>query len=140
MAKPPSLSQDAAPVAREVHRRMVELGLSQKALSTSAGLNETYVRDLYKGKSRNPTTDKLSALAMALGCRIEDLTHPRRPGRDEHRGQGPNHLSELAIIQMWRTLSPSGKEAAIMALAKLLRNPASNVLNPPDDVKTDNSG
>lgn len=99
---------------------MVSLGLTQKALAMLAGVNETYVRDLYKGKSRNPTTGKLAAIARALGCRLEDLTDPRRPGLGEQAGQDSEHLSELAVVGLWRRLSPRSKREAIVKLLELI--------------------
>ena len=65
---------DVGRVAREVTKRMKERGLNPKSLSKRAGLNETFVRDLTKGKSRNPRADSLNKLATALECHISDLT------------------------------------------------------------------
>lgn len=66
---------DVGRVAREVTRRMKALGLNPKSLSKKAGLNQTFVRDLSKGKSRNPRADSLDKLATALGCTVSDLTN-----------------------------------------------------------------
>lgn len=65
---------DQGTVAKEVTRRMKALGLNAKSLSKRAGLNETFVRDLSQGKSRNPRADSLDKLATALGCTVSDLT------------------------------------------------------------------
>nr|WP_314075043.1 helix-turn-helix domain-containing protein [uncultured Roseococcus sp.] len=65
-------------VAKEVERRMLLLGMQQKHLARAAGLNETYVRDLIKGKSKNPRNDHLARLAEALGCTVADLMAPPR--------------------------------------------------------------
>lgn len=65
---------DQGRVAQEVTRRMRELGLNPKKLSKRAGLNETFVRDLSQGKSRNPRADSLGKLATALDCTVSDLT------------------------------------------------------------------
>src|SRR5689334_7649933 len=67
------LPQDATPLAHQVHKRMMELGISQKALALRAGLNQTYVRDLFTGHTRNPKYAHLEKLAQALGCEIADL-------------------------------------------------------------------
>jgi transcriptional regulator with XRE-family HTH domain len=61
-------------IARNVRLRMKAKGLGQKALSLKAGLNDTYVRDLFKGKSLNPRQEHLQKLALALECRVSDLT------------------------------------------------------------------
>lgn len=64
---------------RELKRRMKDKGFKPKSLSLEAGLGETYVADILKGRSANPTHTKLSALARELDCTIADLTGERRP-------------------------------------------------------------
>ncbi|GCD74216.1 transcriptional regulator [Acetobacter pasteurianus NBRC 3299] len=65
-----------SPVADELERRMALLGLSQKALARKAGVGDTYVRDILKGKSRNPGGEKLECIAAVLGCTARDLLFP----------------------------------------------------------------
>lgn len=65
-----------SPVADELERRMAHLGLSQKALARKAGVGDTYVRDILKGKSRNPGGEKLECIAAVLGCTARDLLFP----------------------------------------------------------------
>jgi transcriptional regulator with XRE-family HTH domain len=65
---------DAGPLARNLRIWMEYRGFGQKALALKAKLNETYVRDILKGKSRNPTQSRLSKLAEALDCSLDDLT------------------------------------------------------------------
>ncbi|MFT8953764.1 MAG: LexA family transcriptional regulator [Gluconobacter sp.] len=60
-------------IARELRRRMDAKGFKQKALAIKADLNETYVRDILKGKSKNPEASKLARIAAALGCSSDDL-------------------------------------------------------------------
>lgn len=57
----------------ELRRRMVEAGFNQKSLARKAGLNETAVRDILKGRSRNPRIDTLEAIARRLGCSVPQL-------------------------------------------------------------------
>lgn len=71
--------QDEGRIARNVRLLMEAKGLGSKALSLRAGLNETYVRDILKGKSRNPRHEHLQKLAAALGCRVIDLTDELDP-------------------------------------------------------------
>jgi DNA-binding Xre family transcriptional regulator len=65
---------DEGLIARNVGLRMAIMGLGPKALSLKAGLNETYVRDLVQGRSRNPRQAHLQHLATALDCQVTDLT------------------------------------------------------------------
>jgi transcriptional regulator with XRE-family HTH domain len=54
-------------VAR-LRQLMQEAGYTQKGLALKAELNETAVRDILIGKSRNPQYQTLSKLARVLGC------------------------------------------------------------------------
>jgi transcriptional regulator with XRE-family HTH domain len=66
--------ENESTIARNVRLRMENMGLGQKALSRKADLNETYVRDILKGKSLNPRQGHLQKLALALDCLVTDLT------------------------------------------------------------------
>lgn len=62
---------------------MKALGLNQRSLALKAKLNETGIRDILEGKSKNPRADTLAKIAKALGCAAADLTgeriEPTRP-------------------------------------------------------------
>lgn len=45
-------------IRENIRRRMRALGLTMKGLSLAAGVGETYVRDLLKGRSGNPKTEQ----------------------------------------------------------------------------------
>lgn len=60
-------------VGARLERLREAAGLSRRGLAVKAGLNETAVRDIEGGRSRNPTYNTLSALAAVLGCSISDL-------------------------------------------------------------------
>lgn len=47
--------------------RMSAAGLNQRSLAVAAGLHEDRVRNILRGRSRNPRADTIDALAMALG-------------------------------------------------------------------------
>lgn len=79
-------------LADEVERRMKALGMNAKHLSRAAGLNETFVRDVLKGKSQNPLMANVEKLADALHCEITDLQPPiQKMGRE----QAPRVASDL---------------------------------------------
>lgn len=63
---------------------MAAQGINQKRLAQVAGLNETYVRDVLTGRSKNPRHQHLAKLAEALGTTIDQLTssddHPTTTG------------------------------------------------------------
>ena len=47
--------------------RMSAVGLNQRSLAVEAGLHEDRVRNILRGRSRNPRADTVDALAMVLG-------------------------------------------------------------------------
>lgn len=65
-------------IADEVKRRMRAAGLNPKSLSRAAGVNETYVRDLLSGRSKNPRTGHLERIAVALECSVSELSRPKQ--------------------------------------------------------------
>ncbi len=56
-----------------LEKRMRDMGLTQKGLALKAGLNETAVRDILQGRSRDPQLSTLRALSRVLRCGVEDL-------------------------------------------------------------------
>jgi transcriptional regulator with XRE-family HTH domain len=66
-------------VAR-IEARRKELGLTAKGLLLAADVNQTYLRDLRKGKSRNPKADQLQRLAAVLGMSVHELLGSQAPG------------------------------------------------------------
>ncbi|MGY6770180.1 helix-turn-helix domain-containing protein [Komagataeibacter xylinus] len=67
------MDETRSPAAAEIERRMERLNLNKKRLADLAGLNETYVHDILRGKSRNPGGDRLEKVAAVLGCTASDL-------------------------------------------------------------------
>jgi len=104
---------------RELERLMRTSGLNQKALALKAGLNETAVRDIRFGRSKNPRADTLDRLAVALGVSIAALTGrkplartvtPRgrsaretRPVPKSNRGSG-----EFAYVRVYDVAAGAG--------------------------------
>lgn len=131
MTRIPKLSGDAGVVAREVHRRMTEMGVGQKALALAAGLNETYVRDLFRGRSVNQKLRELRKLADALECQVEDLTKQPPTQAAQQRAEKTEDLSalvidgrelalsELALVRMWRNLELPARYLVMAKLAEL---------------------
>ena len=126
MPKTPSLSPDAIPIAREIYRRMVEMGFNQKSLSNAAGLGDTYCRDLFAGRSRNPKTDQLQALAKALDCTVEELQNPgdvrQAPAENVVKLPSPFQLrpSEIPILKVWRILDKPDQDRVFNEMLDLV--------------------
>lgn len=58
---------------KRLEYHMGRCGLSARALSLQAGLNETAVRDILSGRSKLTRPNTILRLASALGCKPEDL-------------------------------------------------------------------
>jgi transcriptional regulator with XRE-family HTH domain len=90
-------------------------GFGQKALALKAKLNETYVRDILKGKSRNPTQSRLRKVAEALDCSVEDLTGDAT----ESRHSDPARVVWNAVYDR---LSPAERDFLIRSAQGLARD------------------
>jgi transcriptional regulator with XRE-family HTH domain len=58
-------------LADALREQMGAKGLKAKALARMAGVNETYIRDILSGKSRNPRVEHLKKVATALGTSLD---------------------------------------------------------------------
>jgi transcriptional regulator with XRE-family HTH domain len=65
---------DAAILRRNLARYMKWLGLTPGGLAKEAGLNESAVRQIFLGRSLNPRTKTMKAMAEVLLCDVDDLT------------------------------------------------------------------
>lgn len=75
-------------LADRVQSRLDALGISANKASVDAGLGRDYVRDILRGKVREPSADRLRRLAFVLRCRVLYLLgEDDEPGspRDEDR-------------------------------------------------------
>lgn len=116
MKRVAALPQDAGPLARELHRRMVEKDMGQKALALAAGVNETYVRDILRGKSLNPKQAQLDKVAKALGCSVQDLISPGRPQQLQDNERTAQTDEELALLRIWRRASDIGRDRIMRSI------------------------
>lgn len=64
-----------------IRERRAALGVTQEALAARVGVERPAIA-LWETGARTPTTDKLPALASALGCGIDDLFRPPEENAD----------------------------------------------------------
>lgn len=107
---PPMTEAPATPLARAIQARMRALGIGQKHLALRAGLNETYVRDLLKGRSRNPIAANLAKLARALECDLTDLLQLSAAPQNSELVSDP---LELCLLATWRELPEQERESVL---------------------------
>jgi transcriptional regulator with XRE-family HTH domain len=102
------MADDAqTPLAGELRRLMEQAGIGQRRLAEMAGVNETYVRDVLKGKSKNPGSAGLAAVARALGCAPARLLSLAGGGEDVHDPR------ERLLLSVWRELSEQDQTEAL---------------------------
>ena len=68
-------------MGKEIRRLRQDRGLTQEALAARVGVERPAIA-LWETGARTPTTDKLPALAAALGCGIDDLFRPPEENAD----------------------------------------------------------
>ncbi len=116
----PDLSEEAVPVARELHRHLTERGLHHVDVSLSAGLGRDYLRDLFRGKSKNPKGDELLKVSGYLRIPLRALAEQDAIAGDQIGGDHPYTQEEIALVDLWRLLSDIGRDRALSAIAKLI--------------------
>jgi phage repressor protein C with HTH and peptisase S24 domain len=85
-------------LAKQIERRMLALGHNAKSLSKKAGLNDTAIRDILEGRSRNPRHDTLQKIAKILGCVVADLTGERAAPAQKRQMTGDTvEIAELEV-------------------------------------------
>jgi transcriptional regulator with XRE-family HTH domain len=97
---------------------MQKAGLSMKNLALKAGLNETYVRDILSGRSKNPRHEGLVAIATALNCSILDLIDPELAAKPITECEVVDKPEERAWLAFFRAHSPAGRERLLRTMLR----------------------
>jgi transcriptional regulator with XRE-family HTH domain len=82
---------------------MKALNLDAKTVSTRAGLGASFIRDIQRGKSREPKRSALERIAKVLGCSVSDLMGGSSPQsspeqRDSTLGKLPKESDMAAAV------------------------------------------
>lgn len=101
---------------------MKERGISARALSRAAGLNESGVRDVLSGKSRDPGTATLAAIARALNVGLDELLAGVEVSANTARSLGRPIGRRVPVMGevaagLWREASPLHTDDASEFLA-----------------------
>jgi len=78
----PKLSESASPQARRVHAFLIEHDLSGRGWAKMAGVSSSLLSELFSGKTRSLTHEKLQALAGSVGVTVQDITGSSPPIND----------------------------------------------------------
>jgi len=120
MSEDIDLALDASPLARGLFFRMRDAGLTMTALAARAGVRADFIRDILRGKSKNPGYEGLEKIAKALGCEVQDIRDQGIPGDEPKKGQFVNQPDELALLGFYRSLDFEGKKAAFRAMGEVV--------------------
>ena len=116
MSEDMELALDASPLARGLFFKMRDASLTMTALAARAGVRPDFIRDILRGKSKNPGYDGLEKIAKVLGCEVKDLRDQGIPGDEPKQGQFVDQPDELALLAFYRSLDFEGKKAAFTAM------------------------
>jgi transcriptional regulator with XRE-family HTH domain len=105
---PPNAGPTLAVLAHNLKLWMEEKGIGQKRAAVDAGLNDTYVRDIIRGNSQNPTLFKLLSVCGVLGCSLSDLL-----------SDASDQVN--ALLRVSRSLSPDNQKEVLAYATKLKR-------------------
>ena len=99
-----------------IKQRMNEVGINAKQLAEKAEVGKSFVYDILNGKSKNPTSNKLSSISKHLGIPISYLInvdenndidlqryipiHPLQEEGDENNSDTEQHPSMLLISSL----------------------------------------
>lgn len=85
---------------KRLKMRIDMMGTNAFEVATKAGLGPSFVRDILRGKSKNPGIDKLEKLATALGTTVEWFTSAGETEKKElGDGVGPaTPLNEIQVV------------------------------------------
>jgi transcriptional regulator with XRE-family HTH domain len=108
--------QNPNATVQEIFRRMNQLKLNPSSLAARAGLNESYFRDLFRGKSQNPLLAHLPAIAKALQCEEANLRNPGASDDEPDIENREQEIEEILLLTVWRRLSRAGKARVLRAL------------------------
>lgn len=105
-----------------VKRRMSDLGLNAYLCAKKAGLGETYVRDIIRGKTRRPSADNLAKLAAVLDTSTKYLMG------DDNVAVAPFPVAGLPVVAIaqpfvWVEHSMLDGDLEMVALARDPRFP-----------------
>lgn len=102
--------QAQSPLVAYLKERMGQLGIGQKELATRAGLGDTYVRDILRGRSTSPQVMKLARLARALDVPVDRLFALTTASE---ASEIVEDTAELVLLRAFRQLPDAEREGIL---------------------------
>ena len=109
------LTDDATPLAREVHRLMTERNLSMKGVARGAGVTYDFVREILRGNSQRPNAEELAKLAAFFARTSEQLLNPGGTEQVKEDEKCIKTPEELTWVRIWRRASDIGRDRLMKA-------------------------
>lgn len=81
-------------MVNKIKQRMNEVGINAKQLAEKAEVGKSFVYDILNGKSKNPTSNKLSSISKHLGIPVSYLMNAEDNVVDTHKYLSIHSLSD----------------------------------------------
>lgn len=96
-------------LAERLKKRMNEVGMSAREIAERSEVGRSFIYDILSGKSANPTTIKLTAVAETLGVTVPFLISGEE--EEEEQRSGMQHFTAIPFITV--SVGPDGKAIII---------------------------
>lgn len=83
-------------LAERLKKRMSEVGMSPREIAERSSVGRSFIYDILSGKSSNPTTIKLTAVAETLGVTVPFLINGE--DEEEESNSGMQHFTSIPFI------------------------------------------
>ena len=105
-----------AEMNHRIEMRLASIGMSANAASEAAGQDRNFIRDILRGKSREPSAGRMASLAKVLQCRLEWLLTGEGPETDDQSTITPRQRAFLAQLERL----PPDEQDRLFRLARAL--------------------
>lgn len=95
------------PLIRNLKAEMERLGFNENSLAIAAGLKKDAIRDIFRGKSASPRSDRLDAVASVLGRTVAELIgtvpmgEPGEPLLTRLPPETVKDQTQLQLLRLW---------------------------------------
>ncbi len=120
-ARLPSLGVPKDTVARRMKLALAESDLKDKEVAKRAHVTPEWIGSVKQGKTKNPPTDKLRAVARVLGKQTRYFTEPLEYIPIEEEKSALDHLAIIESTILRSDLSERDQEAALRVMRALFK-------------------
>lgn len=119
-------------LASNLARAMQRTGYNDHSLAAASGLKPDVIRDIMRGRSKQPSAARLDAIARVLGCTPGQLlgADPWPYNGSDMESQSTNRpcdlyhdLPELRLITLWRSLDGNKRQLVMTQIMSMFEQP-----------------